>query len=71
VFFVFGLSFLDWKFKDSGMKKWARRTLLIAITLLCTMFLMLPLLIVTMIGVTVGLFGTRQRTEKTDLSDGK
>lgn len=71
VFFIFGLSFLDWKFKNSGMRKWSRRILLIAIALLCTMFMLLPLLIVIMFGVTDGLFGIRQRAFKKDLPDGK
>ncbi len=71
VFFVFGLSFLDWKFKNGGMKKWTRRMLLIVMVLACTMFMVLPLLIVIMFGVTDGLFGIRQRADKNDLPDGK
>ena len=71
VFFVFGLSFIDWKFTKNGMKKWSRRILLIAITLLCMMFMLMPIFVVIAFGISDGLFGIRQRALNKELSEGK
>lgn len=61
IFFVFGLSYLDWKMRIRGIKRMARRLIIIACIPLCTSFFMLPLLILVSLGIVDGLFDLRTR----------
>lgn len=63
-FFLFGLAFIDWRLRASGLKAAPRRLILIACIPLCTMFFMMPLIVVITLGVTDGIFDFRTRTLK-------
>ena len=64
IFFCFGLAYIDWRMRFGGIKALPRRLIVIACIPLCMMFFMLPLLIITTIGVLDGIFDFRSRTVK-------
>ncbi len=61
IFFIYGLSFINWKMRASGMKASTRRLMLIALFFLCTTFFMIPFLVITVTGISDGIFDYRSR----------
>lgn len=69
LYFAVGLSCFDWKLKQKGTKKAARRALVAALICCSGMLFMLPLLTLLVYGLTDSFFDYRRLSPKEDRTD--